>query len=63
VGKTAIVEGLAQRILQGEVPEVLQNKRLLELNINSLVAGSKYRVNSRSGLKKSLTKFSSKKMS
>lgn len=43
VGKTAIVEGLAQRILNDDVPEVLQNKRVVELNINSLVAGSKYR--------------------
>ena len=43
VGKTAIVEGLAQRILKEEVPEVLQNKRVVELNINSLVAGSKFR--------------------
>jgi ATP-dependent Clp protease ATP-binding subunit ClpC len=43
VGKTAIVEGLAQRVVNGEVPEVLHNKRLVELNVNSLVAGSKYR--------------------
>jgi ATP-dependent Clp protease ATP-binding subunit ClpC len=43
VGKTAIVEGLAQRILSDEVPEVLQGKRILELSLNSLVAGSKYR--------------------
>ena len=43
VGKTAIVEGLAQRIAKGEVPEVLRDKRLVELNVNSLVAGSKYR--------------------
>jgi len=43
VGKTAIVEGLAQRILNEDVPEVLQGKRVVELNINSLVAGSKYR--------------------
>ncbi len=43
VGKTAIVEGLAQRIQNREVPEALQGKRMVELNINSLVAGSKYR--------------------
>ncbi len=43
VGKTAIVEGLAQRILKEEVPEVLQGKRVVELNINSLVAGAKFR--------------------
>lgn len=43
VGKTAIVEGLAQRVAAGEVPETLRGKRVLELSINSLVAGSKYR--------------------
>lgn len=43
VGKTAIVEGLAQRIIKNEVPETLAERRLIELNINSLVAGSKYR--------------------
>ena len=43
VGKTAIVEGLAQRIVSEQVPEVLRGKRLVELNINSMVAGSKYR--------------------
>jgi ATP-dependent Clp protease ATP-binding subunit ClpC len=43
VGKTAIVEGLAQRMVSGDVPETLRDKRLVELNVNSLVAGSKYR--------------------
>nr|WP_282572314.1 AAA family ATPase [Roseomonas acroporae] len=43
VGKTAIVEGLAQRIVAGEVPESLRGKRLVELSINAMVAGSKYR--------------------
>jgi ATP-dependent Clp protease ATP-binding subunit ClpC len=43
VGKTAIVEGLAQRILAGDVPEALRNKRLVELSVNSMVAGAKYR--------------------
>ncbi|MGH7191962.1 MAG: Clp protease N-terminal domain-containing protein, partial [Candidatus Saccharimonadales bacterium] len=42
VGKTAIVEGLAQRVARNEVPEVLRDKRLIELNVNSMVAGSKY---------------------
>src|SRR3954454_8988037 len=43
VGKTAIVEGLAQRIVAGEVPEALRDKRLVELSVNALVAGAKYR--------------------
>ncbi|MEX0729749.1 MAG: ATP-dependent Clp protease ATP-binding subunit [Aquisalimonadaceae bacterium] len=43
VGKTAIVEGLAQRIVHGEAPDVLRDKRIVELSIMSLVAGSQYR--------------------
>ena len=43
VGKTAIVEGLAQRIISGDIPETLKNKRVLSLDLGALLAGAKYR--------------------
>ena len=43
VGKTAIIEGLAQRIVDGNVPDILENKRLITLNLTGMVAGTKYR--------------------
>jgi ATP-dependent Clp protease ATP-binding subunit ClpC len=57
VGKTAIVEGLAQKISSGDVPEILREKRIVGLDLPRMVAGTKYRGNLRSVLKRSWTKF------
>jgi len=59
VGKTAIVEGLAHRIVAGEVPETLQGKRLVTLDIGSLVAGTKYRGEFEERLKKVIDEIKS----
>lgn len=54
VGKTAIAEGLAQRIINNDVPEILKNCRIISLNMSSVVAGTKYRGEFEERLKKSL---------
>jgi ATP-dependent Clp protease ATP-binding subunit ClpC len=59
VGKTAIVEALAQRIVRGEVPEMLLNRRLVTLDIGSLVAGTKYRGEFEERLKKVIEELKS----
>ena len=55
VGKTAVVEGLAQKIVQGDVPEILKDKRVVSMDISGMVAGAKYRGDFEERIKKALS--------
>ena len=54
VGKTAVVEGLAEKIVQGDIPELLKNKRVVTIDLSSMVAGAKYRGDFEERIKKAL---------
>jgi ATP-dependent Clp protease ATP-binding subunit ClpC len=57
VGKTAIAEGLAQKIVEGKIPEILKNKRVVTLDLSSMIAGSKYRGEFEERLKKAMAEI------
>ena len=61
VGKTAIIEGLAQKIINGNIPEILKNKRVITLDMTSMVAGAKYRGDFEERLKKCLNEVKNAK--
>lgn len=61
VGKTAVVEGLAQKIIEGDVPETLKNKRVVTMDISGMVAGSKYRGDFEERVKKALEEVKKEK--
>lgn len=61
VGKTAVVEGLAQKIVEGDVPEILKNKRVVTMDISGMVAGSKYRGDFEERVKKALKEVKKEK--
>ena len=61
VGKTAVVEGLAKRIVEGKVPSILENKKILSLDLSSMIAGAKYRGEFEDRLKKTMEEIKNNK--
>ena len=61
VGKTAVVEGLAQKIVSGDIPETLKGKRLISLDLTGMIAGTKYRGEFEERIKKVIEELTAKK--